>query len=240
MNKLMIAATLALTMGAYVNAQQGGCEYEPTPKNCALVYNFALNAKTTAAKGKNVKGGFCEYDEFLCWRVKGKQNLKGFVAYCGCDCDGVQSDAIISLWNQKAKTIWFLEDAFTFNTFWRIGGPSLSKSTLMELEWVIGEGQLVGQGYGTWNANAGRLQKANGVFIGYFPAPEFANKKAKEDDDCWCVPGVWICDEGWGYDEAVEATIAFGNWNMTYNANASVRFANYGELPYPNWFWNFW
>ena len=234
MNKLMIAATLALTMGAQVQASN--CSLTPPPPgSCALVYNLAVNVKTTAAKGKVVKAGWsdCELgdDGYVCWRVKANRSFRGFVTYCGCDC-GFQDGAVATLWEQKTKSVLFFDEDMPFNTFWRIGNAEAKKSTAMEVNWVIADfGQ--GMGYGTWNVGKDRMQKANGAFIGWLPSPEFESKKS----DICCTASVLICDDdGWAWED-VDATVAWGTWNLSYNQNASISFDKNGTLPFPNWFW---
>jgi hypothetical protein len=91
MNKLVLAATVALAMGGYAMAQCG--DLPPAARVCnPLVYDFNVNLKTTIAKpGKVVKiKNPCGDDPTVidpeCFRVKGSRALKGFIASCDCWC----------------------------------------------------------------------------------------------------------------------------------------------------------
>jgi len=93
MNKLMLAATMAITMGGYAMAQCG-IGTTPTAACNPLVYDFVLNLKTTQAKpGKVVKGACGVEGETACYRVKGSRKLNGFIASCDCWCVPVADDA---------------------------------------------------------------------------------------------------------------------------------------------------
>ena len=90
MNKLTLAATLALAMGGYAMAQCGEPQAAPVAK-CALFYDVTLNLKTTIAKQgsawvqKDLCGEDTEYDA-ECYRVKGSRTIKGFIYSCDCWC----------------------------------------------------------------------------------------------------------------------------------------------------------
>jgi len=93
MNKLTLAAAVALTLGATVKAAE--CNDTPITKPCdPAAYNFDVSLKTTVAKGKSVKASVCDDTAagYSCYRVKGSKSLKGWVVLCSCWCapqDGV-------------------------------------------------------------------------------------------------------------------------------------------------------
>jgi hypothetical protein len=240
MNKLLIAATLALTLGAQVNASDNDPCEKPgsTPKGCALVYNLAINVKTTAARAKTTKEVLCDKpSELVCYRVKANRAFRGFVFYCSCDC-GFGEDASYILWENKTRLVQ--EGNFPFAKFWRVGGTTVANSPGMELEWDIAADEEIGlagkgMGYGNWN-KVGRMQNGSGTFVGSLPSPVYTGRQAwsEDSDDCDCVAEVVVCEDGWAW-AAVEDTIAFGSWKIAYNAAASVRYFADGGLPLPKW-----
>ena len=239
MNKLVLAATLALTLGSYVNAQ-GQCELPtPGPTYGALVYDLTINVKTTKAKpGKEIKAG-CEITDTPCYRVKASRTFKGLLAYCATDCGGFQADASVWVWEQKSKTVLVDGTAAPFSIFWRIGHTTLGKSKDMEVQWGFEDADYAfdGQGYGTWDTSKGLMKKANGNTIGLLAAPVLeTNKPINDDGDCECVGLVYVCADGW-QAEAVdtEHTIAFGSWSLKYNKSASAKYVD-GYLPFPKWY----
>jgi hypothetical protein len=232
MNKLMIAATMALTLGAYVNAQ---CQIDEPDYYCALVYNFVVNVKTTAAK-QIVNKAQCDIEGgVVCYRVKANRSFQGFIAYCDCDC-GFQEEALVTLWDKKTKTYIVDAAAIPFGAFWRIGNVNLAKATDMEIEWSIDDEEFNawGMGYGKWKNN--RLNNASGNVVGLLPAPAAEIKYPKgyiyQDDECECFAGAYICEGGWDF-ALPENTIAFGTWNLSFNAKATAAYLATGAVPVP-------
>jgi hypothetical protein len=92
MNKLTLAATLALAMGGYAMAQVCGDSPTVTTSCNPLVYNLNVKVKTTIAKAGKVVTlpGPCEDGQkeidYACFRVKGSRSLTGFIASCDNWC----------------------------------------------------------------------------------------------------------------------------------------------------------
>ena len=109
MNKLMLAATLALSMSAMAKAACGDLP-PPVAVNCALVYDFNISLKTTVAKpGKpEVIKSLCgdpEEIEAQCYRVKGSKSLKGFINSCDCWCVPVElTEMVVTTDDQSVVT----------------------------------------------------------------------------------------------------------------------------------------
>ena len=90
MNKLTLAATLALAMGGYAMAQVCGDLPQAVTTCNPMVYDFTVKVKTTLPKhGKVVEVTPCSDDKevsYACFRVKGSRTLKGFIASCDSWC----------------------------------------------------------------------------------------------------------------------------------------------------------
>ena len=233
MNKLMIAAAMALTMGIYANASDCNRQPDDNPPSCALVYNLSINVKTTIAKpGKAVKVSVCEREAEAkaasCYRVKSSKSFKGVVYVCDCGCDSLEGLKAV-IWNVKDKTVF--EGDFALNPFWRIN----KNNNVLEMGWKFEDDPTVfdAQGFGTWKN--GRMQNANGNLIGWLEAPWYISKKplfGEEGEDCECQAFPYDC---LGVLVADVPTIAFGSWNLKYNAKASKAYDADGSLPVPAW-----
>lgn len=112
MNKLLLAATLAASLGGYVMASDCAEPIRPV-EACAIVYDFNVNVKTTVAKpGKVVQVACQEDNETPCYRVKGSKSLKGFVALCGCVCEPVYDGY------ETYTTNWLEDIVISVDTNW--------------------------------------------------------------------------------------------------------------------------
>jgi len=226
MNKLMLAAAVALAMGGYAMAQ---CEL---PQGCVLVYDFNVNLKTTLSKPlKTVVCGMSD-----CYRVKTSRKLKGFIytaGDCDCWCDGdALNDAwLVTLWEKKTKILYAEDGDFTWSAFWRIG----KAKNELEIEWTFGEDGLMlltGQGFG--KADGKMAKNASGSVTGWTGAPLWY-KLGKKAEDCTYCPAYPFdfCTK-----EVVDGagTIAFGTWKLKYNAKATATLKKTGDLPAPKKF----
>jgi len=120
MNKLTLAATLTLCMGGYVMASD--CTVAPpTPKQEALVYDFNVNLKTTAAKaGKVPKVSVCDVaPDRGFYRVKSSKNLKGFIYTCSSWCVDYPPTAEIPA---SSNLVWEVDaqDPSISNQVWEV------------------------------------------------------------------------------------------------------------------------
>ena len=250
MNKLMLAATMAITMGGYAMAQCGIIVPGPVTTICnPLVYDFTLNLKTTHAKPGKIKTGPCGIEnEPEAYRVKGSRKLQGFIASCDCWCPPEKDDAdkfipgtfagfndanwTVVLWDKKAKLFYADEaDEFAWDAFWRIGKNPCG-ATDLETSWnLTGEyANLFGAGWGKVDKN-GLVKNMSGNAAGYLHAPMWS-KTGKKEDDCFFVYAYpYSFCECFEYLDDVP-TIAFGNWKMKYNAKASAVSKASGDLSY--------
>jgi len=226
MNKLMLAAAVALAMGGYAMAECG------IPQGCGpLVYDLNMNLKTTLSKP--LKTVICGLSD--CFRVKTTRKLNGFIyagdCECWCDDDALNDSWAVTLWEKKSKILYAFDDDFTWTAFWRIG----KAKNELEVEWEFespGFVKLTGQGFG--KADGKIAKNASGSVTGWTGAPLWY-KLGKKADDCVYCPA-------YPYDfctkEVVDGagTISFGTWKMKYNAKASNVLAKTGDLPAPKKF----
>jgi hypothetical protein len=244
MNKLVLAATLALTLGASVNANICTPADAPPPKGGALVYDVSVKIKTTKAmplSTKVAKGTICtpndDVPEVFCYRDVTSKTLGGFMYACTNTCEGFAENALLTLWNTKEKAIYAEDELVDWSAFWRIG----KNAQRAEVAWSAdGEGMegMSAQGFGTWNRNAGRLTSANGnILFVLNPPAKVSSKKPlwvlDGEEICACVGDAMLCTGAWA---DADFTVGFGTWRMKFNNNASARWYNNGILPYPrNW-----
>jgi len=244
MNKLMIAATLALSFGAYVNAADctptPGAPNAPAPGS-ALVYDVTVKIKTTQAKlvkgkagkaGSDCLPGKAGSDDF-CYRDTTSKTLNGLIVACTNDCFGFQDSATLTLWNKKEKAVYMESSVITWDPFWRIGKTGQKTELGFSADGDIGMDEIAAQGFGTWKK--GRIDKANGSALSKIVPPMLvAKKKAlviNGQDECYCVGNPLLCDGN--EDDAADFTIGFGTWKMKYNSKASAKFYKDGVLPLP-------
>ena len=217
MNKMMLAAALALTMGAFAQASTCGDVDEPDFGPCALWYDVTIKVKTTAAKSKKVKIE-CDDPDVLCFRVTTSKTFKGIYVACDCDCESFQG-ASLYLWNTKEKLIYAFDNEVTWGKLWRIGKPGNKGPTDVEADLNFASDSFSAslQGFGKYDASNWRVQKISGSMVGLLCAP-YCTKSCDEP-----VPAmVWDCD---GNDDDDDTTVAFGTWNMKYNKAKSAALA---------------
>jgi len=218
MNKMMLAAALALTVGAYAKANTCG-DYTPEYA-CALWYDVTIKVKTTGAKFKTVKT--CDDPDDICYRVTTSKTFKGIYVTCDCDCESFIG-ASLYLWNTKEKLIYAFNEA-TEMKMWRIGSPKMKKDeagTEVEAEWIsAGYFAFTAQGFGKGTILSDyefRVKKISGGLVGVLPGP-VCYPKCKDE----ALAIIWDCG---GTPGEEEATVAFGTWNMKLNAAKSKELA---------------
>lgn len=239
MKKLMIAA-LGLAV-ANVWAVTGDCGPKDEAENCAAVYAFKANVKTTKGLvlGEGVgslcgKGDSCEVI-----RVKDSTKWQGWIYDC-CRCDAVK-DSDVVLWDSKRKGQ--IEDAKIETSFLNVIGKKQS-----DAEWMFtltgtvnnldNEQDNLNQaingvtfaGFGKYSEKKGYYTSFSGNFAGSMAAPFdlAAAKKASTSENCACDPSmVWDCAD---LDTLVDgdATVAYGTWTVKYNASASKKYVSKG------------
>lgn len=242
MKKLMIAS-LGLAVAGSVWAGTGNCgpKDDAEPENCAAVYAFKANVKTTKGLVRGAgKGSLCgKGDGCDVIRVKDTTKWVGWIYDC-CRCDVVK-DGDVVLWDSKRKGQ--IEDATITTLFLNVIGKKQS-----DAEWAFTLGGDVNNldneddklnqkinsatfaGFGKYSEKKGYYTSFSGNFAGYM-APSFdlaAAKKAESTENCACDPSkVWDCQD---LDELVDGddTVAYGTWTVKYNASASRAYEKKG------------
>jgi len=245
MNKLMLAATLALSLGAYVNAADPCTPTgtTTTTKDGALVYDVSVKIRTTRAVAvttKAIKGNDCSPGQDatgFCYRDVVSKSLSGFMVSCTNSCIGFSDSALLTLWNTKERAIYAEDELVEWDAFWRIGKTAQKAEVAWNAEGNAVE-SMDAQGFGTWNRANGRLTNASGSILMVLDPPfKVATKKpifgSGDDAECVCEADAWLCTGLWA---DADFTVGFGTWRMKFNNNASNRYFANGVLPYPrNW-----
>ena len=226
MNKLMTAATLALTLGAYVNAAECGDPEIPVAGPCALWYDVSINVKTTKAVSKKIKV-VCDDPYQECFRVQASKGFKGILVSCDCDCEDFMG-AQFHLWNAKEKLFYVKGETLAWNPLLRIGKPNnKGVANVVESGWAVeGAGaSFSAQGFGKWNG--WRVQNISGNLIGALCPPVCL---VSCDDPMEAV--VFDCEMNIA---SSDFTIAYGSWNFKYNAKKSAALAKSQIVVLPNY-----
>ena len=243
MKKLMIAAAAAAMVGG---AYAAPCTpVDPTPGDCASVYSFKLNVKTT--KGVTLKGGTVgsgsqctpgEVSSCTVIREKDSTVIQGWIYECTCGCDVAATGSVIA-WDSKRKAP-VDSPAFTKTLLNVIG----KKQNVAEWAWTFAGTakydaqreqayELTGAGYGTFSK--GLYRSFSGNFAGTAKA-SYDLKTKPESTACACDPSqVWDCTD---LTTLVDAdTVAFGTWTAKYDASASKKYVtmNTAALKVPSY-----
>lgn len=223
MKKLMIAAALAATVGG---AYAGCIEPEdPTPENCASVYNVTVSLKTLNAKAKKfVNRQDCEDPEtgVNCYLVSGTRKYAGVIASCECEC----SDTTVVVgpkfyfWGVTEKTAYPDATAELANAI-RFGGATVKASKKVAATLTLNSDSiaLTGAGIGSYNAKIGRASTISGYIAGLVNAP-LCPVKCEDPQTAY---GFSLCGD---VDEITpDAVPAYGSWSVKFNASASKKYA---------------
>ena len=237
MKKLMIAAAAAAMVGG---AYAAPCAPDAPNTDCASVYSFKLNVKTT--KGVTLKtvdsGSQCLPGSTGCAVIREKDStvIQGYIYDCSCGCDVISSGSVVA-WDSKRKAP-VDGPAFTKTLLNVIG----KKQNVAEWAWTFaGTAEydanrsqaydLTGAGYGTFSK--GLYRSFSGNFAGTAKASYDLKTKA-ESTTCACDPSqVWDCTD---LTTLVDAdTVAFGTWTAKYDASASKKYLANGFLNVPSY-----
>ena len=241
MKKLMIAAAAAAMVGG---AYAANCTPDDTPTECASVYSFKLNVKTT--KGVTLKGGTIGSGSQCtpgvassCTVIREKDStvIQGWIYDCTCGC-GVLSSGSVKAWDSKRKAP--VNDAAFTTDFINVIGK---KQNVGEWAWTFAgtakydESReqtyaLTGAGYGSFSK--GLYRSFSGNFAGTADASYDLKTKQDTNNPCACDPSqVWACD---ALDDLTAAdTVAFGTWTVKYDASASKKYLANGYLNVPSY-----
>ena len=244
MKKLMIAAAAAAMVGG---AYAAPCTpVDPTPGDCASVYSFKLNVKTT--KGVTLKGGTVgsgsqctpgEVSSCTVIREKDSTVIQGWIYECTCGCDVAATGSVIA-WDSKRKAP-VDSPAFTKTLLNVIG----KKQNVAEWAWTFAGTakydaqreqayELTGAGYGTFSK--GLYRSFSGNFAGTAKASYDLKTKMGDNSptSCACDPSeVWACADLTTLVD--EDTVAFGTWTAKYDASASKKYLANGFLNVPSY-----
>ena len=241
MKKLMIAAAAAAMVGG---AYAAPCAPDTPDTDCASVYSFKLNVKTT--KGVALKttgsGSQCvpgQMSDCTVIREKDSTVIQGWIYECTCGCDVAATGSVIA-WDSKRKA---KVDAPTFTkTLLNVIGK---KQNVAEWAWTFAGTaeydvnrsqayELTGAGYGTFSK--GLYRSFSGNFAGTAKASYDLKTKLGEATSCACDPSqVWACD---ALNDLTDAsTVAFGTWTAKYDASASKKYVtmNTAALKVPSY-----
>lgn len=192
-----------------------------------MVYDFALVAKTTRAKG--VKDTSCG-NEYV-WRDSASLRIRGIIAGCGCNsilANGSCDNALVLLWNENTKT---QITNFTFNTWiiQRIGKSGekvehIAKIKCDDFEVMLG-------GLGSYLRNH---MFVTGHFGGFALAPYLVtlgscNACMSTPDSLQQSIALAPCEDGACTESTTsENTPFFGTYSLRYNTSKSARTTAYG------------
>ena len=238
MKKLMIAAAAAAMVGG---AYAAPCAPDAPNTDCASVYSFKLNVKTT--KGVALKttgsGSQCVPGQASCSVIREKDStvIQGYIYDCSCGCDVASTGSVIA-WDSKRKAK-VDTPAFT-TTFINVMGK---KQNVAEWAWTFaGTAQydttrsqayaLTGAGYGTFSK--GLYRSFSGNFAGTADASYDLKTKQDTNNPCACDPSqVWACADLTTL--VADSTVAFGTWTAKYDASASKKYLANGFLNVPSY-----
>ena len=235
---MIAAAAAAMVGGAYA----APCTpVDPTPGDCASVYSFKLNVKTT--KGVTLKtvasGSQCLPGSTGCAVIREKDStvIQGYIYDCSCGCDVASTGSVIA-WDSKRKA---KVDTPAFNTtFINVMGK---KQNVAEWAWTFAGTvqydanrtqayELTGAGYGT--CSRGLYRSFSGNFAGTADASYDLKTKQDTNNPCACDPSqVWACADLTTL--VAESTVAFGTWTAKYDASASKKYLANGFLNVPSY-----
>ena len=234
----MIAAAAAAMVGGAFAA--GDCTPEDPVTECAAVYSFKMNVKTT--KGVALKGGTagsqCLPGTTTCAVIREKDStvIQGWIFDCECVCDQIATGSVIA-WDSKRKAV-VSTPAFN-TTFINVIGK---KQNVAEWAWTF-EGTakydesrsqayaLTGAGYGSFSK--GLYRSFSGNFAGTVSASHDLKTKLSALA-CACDPSqVWKCGDLETLKDA--DTVAFGAWTAKYDASASKKYLKDGSLKVPEY-----
>ena len=238
MKKLMIAAAAAAMVGG---AYATPCTPDAPNTDCASVYSFKLNVKTT--KGVALKttgsGSQCVPGQASCSVIREKDStvIQGYIYDCSCGCDVASTGSVIA-WDSKRKAK-VDTPAFT-TTFINVMGK---KQNVAEWAWTFAGTALydttrsqayalTGAGYGTFSK--GLYRSFSGNFAGTADASYDLKTKQDTNNPCACDPSqVWACADLTTL--VAESTVAFGTWTAKYDASASKKYLANGFLNVPSY-----
>ena len=240
MKKLMIAAAAAAMVGG---AYATPCTPDTPNTDCASVYSFKLNVKTT--KGVALKttgsGSQCVPGQASCSVIREKDStvIQGYIYECTCGCDVISSGSVVA-WDSKRKAP-VDGPAFTKTLLNVIG----KKQNVAEWAWTFAgtavydanrsqDYALTGAGYGTFSK--GLYRSFSGNFAGTAAASYDLKTKMVADSptSCACDPSqVWACADLTTL--VADSTVAFGTWTAKYDASASKKYLANGFLNVPSY-----
>ena len=236
MKKLMLIAAIAAVAGA-----QAACLDGPTTQTSsdAAVYVWQFKGKTsTAVKVSETTGGGCvDSSTTACAiRVPGSLAIQAYSYICDYYCEAFDSLLAGSPTQYFAAKPWksLVYEAsglFTINVAHVVG----KSATQYELEGVakfpftnsadLNEVfELTFAGFGAFNKKTGLVTSVSGSFAGTQTPPRYNGKLDKNSPAC-PPADYWDCQTLLLAGKADDASVAYGNWSVKYNASYSKKLA---------------
>lgn len=241
MKKLMIAAAMAATVGAFAS---DNCS-DPTTYTCVSVYKVSFSIKTTAPVSKAVKSD-CADPTAVCYRKKASAKLAGYLyagtegtngewglvtdgASCSDACTCVEAFADLSQVFWDGKTYVDDQGMMAFDFVDRIGGKTSDKSKVVEAvgTYTSANYALRFAGFGSWDKKNTLVKSVSGNFAGTKTKADCEVEVSCSDPETVEVGTFMICDESAGQ---VEYTAAYGTWSIKWDKSAAKKFAKKGGL----------
>lgn len=242
MKKLMIAAAMAATVGAFAS---DNCS-DPTTYTCVSVYKVTFSVKTTAPIAKKTKVS-CSDPEVVCYRKKASAKVAGYL-YAGtegadgawslvtdaeacsdaCECVEAFEGLTPIFWDGKT----YEEDtgaALAWDFVDRIGGKTTEKSKVVEAvgTYTSDNYALRLAGFGSWDKKNALVKSLSGNFAGTKTKADCETEVSCSDPVTTEVGTFMICTDAAGQ---TELTAAYGTWSLKWDKSAAKKFAKKGGL----------
>lgn len=200
----------------------------------AAVYEIQMNVTTTTPQEAKLKASsnYCEEEGSVAYRRVSKMKIRALV--WGAGCEAAEGFAI---WNETLKVQYASDSEFAFEFLNRIGkaGTEAEGLWVANLNYVEGDQAAYLYGAGTGKIKGENEISINGNFAGWMNAGLLV--KVEKTPGCTACGGgiaVTVLDAlGWGICDCAQAderTAAHGNWTMKYNAAATKKYDETGDI----------
>ncbi len=234
MNKLMLAATLIVSVSAAAFAECGTPDPTPTPVAGALAYDFKASVKTVDAKSTKVKQD-CDDPLLGCYRVKSSRSIKGL--WIACDCESFIAP-VTYMTSNKTKDKYGSIGTAEFTVLNYFGKVTSDLKILSQVN--------TAQGYVTFSytdfyldadltprvfnfAAAGMGSVKNGLLQGLSGNIVGVAEPAMCIESCDTpTPAVAYAPCDLSEDDSLQ-DVAYGSWSIKYNKSMSALAGSSGE-----------
>ncbi len=241
--KKLIVATAAVALAGFAVAETP-CVIDVKPT--ASVYVWKFTGKTTVGTPitfSSVGGSLCSLGEktttACAIRIPGTLSVQGYVYYCENCCESFASGtggATLSTFYMTKPFQTRIKDSadITLKVAHIIG----KSATQYEAEGTFSfeadsaevseKWDLTFAGFGTYNKTKAVVTAVSGNFAGTLKHPYYIGKGVCADADYWTCALTLAGD-------ATADGIAYGNWQVRYNASASTRYRQGYTVTLPAW-----